>query len=109
LPVLLDVLERDIRAFTASKLKMSEVYVGVLRKLQAKATFELAYANRQTNKLGIRIHSEARTKSGLKAQYNCRGYQHDIHMLWDLVKAEIEVRLAAYLRINLDGPLEGYS
>jgi hypothetical protein len=102
LPVLMDVLERDIGTLNTLKLKMPAIYVRTLRAIQKQVAGELAESHKEMKRLGVRIYGEERTKAGLAAQYLCRGYHHDILLLWDLVKADIEVRLAAFFHLDLD-------
>jgi hypothetical protein len=102
LPVLMDVLERDIGTLNTLKLKMPAIYVRTLRAIQTRVAGELSAAHKGMRGLGIRIYGEERTRAGLTAQYLCRGYHHSILLLWDLVKADIEVRLAAYLNLDLE-------
>jgi hypothetical protein len=98
----MDVLERDIGTLNTLKLKMPAIYVRKLRAIQSRVSGELSTGHKEMRRLGIRIYGEERTKAGLAAQYLCRGYHHSILLLWDLVKADIEVRLADYLNLDLE-------
>jgi hypothetical protein len=93
LPIVLDVLAHDIRVLQGSAAKMNGLYVKYLNSLQDKTSLELFHLRRQLNKQGIKVFRQERAKTGLEAEYLCRGYQHSFMMLWSVVKAEVEVTL----------------
>lgn len=101
LPVILDVLERDVRTLEAVNLKMRSVYVRNLRAVQDIVTEELSRNRRRLKECGIRVYEENRTAQELQAGYVCRGYHRRFSMLWSLVKAEIERRLSVYLDVDV--------
>ncbi len=101
LPVLLDVLERDMKLFKTMPLKMPEVYIQILHRVQDQAMIDLVEIRRQLKAHGMRVYDQKRTHLGMNAEYLCRGYHHRFSMLWNVVKAEIEQRLRAYLQMKL--------
>lgn len=93
LPIVLDVLAHDIRVLQGSAAKMNGLYVKYFNTLQDRASLELFHLRRQLHKQGIKVFRQERAKTGLEAEYLCRGYQHSFMMLWSVVKAEVEVTL----------------
>lgn len=101
LPIILDVLERDVKVLETAQLKMSVIYVKTLRCIQDKVIADLVLLRKRLRECGIKIYEQHRTQSGIEAEYLCRGYHHTFSMLWGLVKAELEKRLSVYLDIDL--------
>lgn len=101
LPVVLDVLERDIRAMDTMKLKMPLIYIRSLRRLQDRATSDMAVLRGKLKSRGIRVYDQRRTEERLEADFLCRSYHRKCSMLWGLVKSEVERKLVSYLELNL--------
>ncbi|CAM4418192.1 hypothetical protein U9M73_08690 [Paenibacillus phoenicis] len=101
LPVLLNVLERDMKALGTVKLKMDVVYVRALRTAQDLITADLTLLRKKMRDRGIKVFEQQRTELGIEARYLCRGYQHRFSMLWSLVKAELNQYLSKYLNVDL--------
>lgn len=101
LPLLLDVLERDIKALGTVKLKMDRVYIKILRSAQDLITTDITLLRRKMRGRGIKVYEQRRTELCIDAHYLCRGYQHRFSMLWGLVKAELYKYLSQYLNIGL--------
>jgi len=100
LPVILDVLEKDIHALQPLPLKMPELYIQVLRRAQDQASRDLSRLRRELGKRGVKIYDQRRTTQGIEASYVCRGYHYRFSMLWGLVKAEVAQRLSVYLGLD---------
>jgi hypothetical protein len=100
LPVMIDVLEKDIHTMNTVGLKMPRIYISSLRMIQKTVLTRQHLLKNELRSRGIKIFEQQRTKASLQAQYQCRGYQHRMELLWDIVKAEIEVKLAAHLPID---------
>ncbi|WP_019533674.1 hypothetical protein [Paenibacillus ginsengihumi] len=105
LPMLLDVLERDIQALGTVKLKMDVVYVKALRSAQNVITADIALLRKRMRGRGIKVYEQQRTEWGIEARYLCRGYHHSFSMLWGLVKAELSQYLSKYLNVDLRSSL----
>ncbi len=101
-PVLMDVLERDMHTLETLELKMPQVYISSLRRTQQQINADLVHVRRHLRDRGIKIYEMKRTSRSLEARYVCRGYHHHFSMLWSLVRAEVESRLAAYMQLPLD-------
>lgn len=89
LPILLDVLERDIKTLGTVKLKMDVIYVKVLRSAQDLITSDVTMIRKKMRGRGIKVYEQQRTESCIEAHYLCRGYHHRFSMLWGLVKAQL--------------------
>ncbi|WDZ64115.1 hypothetical protein MF628_08255 [Paenibacillus polymyxa] len=50
---------------------------------------------------GIKVFEQHQLEDCITAKYLCRGYTHDVRLLWSKVKSDIEVRLAEYLGVDL--------
>ncbi|GAB6929761.1 hypothetical protein JCM10914A_37440 [Paenibacillus sp. JCM 10914] len=100
LPLVLDVLEQDIH-----RMKPSGISPDYLQHLQAvqKMTFtKLAALKRSCRARGIAILNTQRRQHSIHIRYRCRGYQHDMELMWDFVRADIQIRLAEILHISLE-------
>jgi hypothetical protein len=100
LPIILDVLERDIQLLQTVPLKMPTVYIQVLRGLQDQVTADLVKLRRQLREHGMKVYDQHRTKISADAEYLCRGYHYKFSMLWGVVRSEVEERLRSYLHIE---------
>lgn len=101
LPILLDVLERDITAIGKVKLKMDVIYEKTLRQAQDQIIADVSMLRKNLRERGIKVYEQQRTKLYVEARYLCRGYHHNFSMLWGLVKAELYKYLSMYLHIDL--------
>jgi len=100
LPVVLDVLERDIRALDTIKLKMPVVYMRSLRRVQNLACMDMADLRGKLRIRGIRVLDQRRTKERLEADFLYRSYRRKCSMPWGVVKAEVERKLGDYLELG---------
>lgn len=97
LGIVMRILDHDIRAIGASRMKLPRFYESLLRGMQDRVLLDMANIRRQFREWGIRVYEEKRERDGLHAQYVCRGYHHQFFMLWGFVKAESERVLKGYL------------
>ncbi|WP_314585997.1 hypothetical protein [Paenibacillus terrigena] len=102
LPIVLDVLERDMQTLGMAPLKMPTIYVRNLQQVQRQVHEDLVRIRKQLRAHGLKVYEEKRTKSGVEVLYVCRGYHHTFSMLWSLIKAEIERYLSEYMNVDLD-------
>jgi len=102
LPIVLDVLERDIKGISSAELKMAKVYIKVLELAQKQVHEDLVRVRKQMKTHGIKVYEENRSKINVEVKYICRGYHHTFSLLWSLVKAEIETYISGYLNVNLE-------
>ncbi|WP_229522705.1 hypothetical protein [Paenibacillus farraposensis] len=52
-------------------------------------------------KRGIKVLEQHELEDGITAKYLCRGYVHVARILWGKVKSDTEVRLVAYLGVDI--------
>ncbi len=76
LPILLDVLERDIQILKIVQLKMASIYVGALQHVQDKVMTDLAILRKRLREHGIKVFEQQRGALSVQAGYLCRGYEH---------------------------------
>lgn len=101
LPILLKFLEKDIETIQNLKLYMSLVYVTNFKFAQREAIKEMNLLGKQMRIRGIKIISQQQFHEGLHAEYLCRGYQHEMTLLWSFIKAQVAIKLSEYLKVNL--------
>jgi len=99
---MLDVLEYEVNKLQmAAGLKMASIYIRKLRDIQQHLPHELHLLQRELRTSGIRILATKRFKGRIEAHYVCRGYEHEMILLGDIVRAEIEIKLAAQFGVDL--------
>lgn len=91
------IIDHDIRVIHKSSMKLPRLYETVLRAVQDNVLLDMADYRRQFRKRGIKIYEELQEKEGLLAKYVCRGYHHQIYMLWEFIKVECERVLKQYM------------
>ncbi|CAM2814183.1 hypothetical protein PASE110613_02250 [Paenibacillus sediminis] len=99
--IILDVLERDIHTLHSLALKMPDLYIRSLRRIQNEVTLRLTDVRKLMRLKGIKVYEEVRTKTGIEASYLCRGYHLRFTMMWSFIKAEVQSELSRYLGIQL--------
>lgn len=101
LPVLLDVLELNIKKMKASNFKLQRLFELQLRTIQNQIIKDQLSVRQKMRKRGIKIIEENRTSDSLSANFQCRGYVESFTLLWGKVKADSEVMLADYLNVDI--------
>jgi len=91
------IIDHDIKVIYKSTIKLPRLYETVLRAVQDNVLLDMADCRRQFRKSGIKIYEELQEKDGLLAKYVCRGYHHQIYMLWEFIKVECERVLRQYM------------
>lgn len=99
LEMALRVIEHDVKAISISKIKLPRLYESMLRAVQDRVLLDMADHRKMFRKSGIKIYEELQEKDGLLAKYVCRGYHHQMFMLWGFVKVECEQVLKKYMSI----------
>lgn len=98
-PIILDVLEYDIKQIKDSKQKMQHVYAAQLRMLQQYVLEDIKVVKRAMIKRGIKIIEEGKTATGYKATYMCRGYRGDVAYLSSWIKSMVTVRICEMMNV----------
>lgn len=103
--LLLDVLERDIRTLDTLQLKMPEVYILSLTRIQNDVLKEMLTLRKQMRTRGVKVLEEKRQVDGIETQYLCRGYSQRFYMLWTFARNEVKKELSRHLDMDLTQPL----
>ncbi|MBD8839643.1 hypothetical protein MHB85_20825 [Paenibacillus sp. FSL K6-4396] len=98
--LLLDVLERDIRTLDTLLLKMPEVYILSLTRLQNEVLKEMLGLRKQMRTRGVKVLEETRGKDGIETVYMCRGYTQRFYMLWTFARNEVKKELSRHLQMD---------
>ncbi|MDP9699640.1 hypothetical protein SAMN05720606_112170 [Paenibacillus polysaccharolyticus] len=99
--LLLDVLERDIRTLDTLLLKMPEVYILSLTRIQNEVLQEMLGLRKQMRTRGVKVLEETRGKDGIETVYLCRGYGQRFYMLWTFARNEVKKELSRHLQMDL--------
>jgi len=100
-PIILSILERDIKKLQEVDLKIPMVYIGYLRKVQDSITQEMTELRKEMRKLGIKIYEDNKTEGGREYKVKCRGYQHTFGLFTDNIRTKVITRLCEILDIDL--------
>ncbi|MCR8659085.1 hypothetical protein [Paenibacillus endoradicis] len=99
LEMILRIIDHDVKAIGLSQIKLPRLYESMLRAIQDRVLLDMADHRRMFRKGGIKIYEELQQQDGLLAKYVCRGYHHQIFMLWGFVKVECERVLKKYMSV----------
>ncbi|WP_336763676.1 hypothetical protein [Paenibacillus sp. USHLN196] len=99
--LLLDVLERDIRTLDTLLLKMPEVYILSLTRIQNNVLKEMLGLRKQMRTRGVKVLEEKREADGIETLYMCRGYWQRFYMLWTFARNEVKKELSRQLQMDL--------
>ena len=91
------IIDHDIKVISLSQIKLPRLYETMLRAVQDRVLLDMADYRRMFRKSGIKIYEELQQQEGLLAKYVCRGYHHQLYMLWGFVKVECERVLKQYM------------
>ncbi|OMF76639.1 hypothetical protein [Paenibacillus glucanolyticus] len=102
LPVVMDVLQNNMDKIESSDLKMQALFAAHLSSLSDKVNRELYDVRQEMRKRGLKVYEERRSEKGISAKYLCRGYNHEMNLLWGLVKSETETKIADLLGVDIE-------
>jgi hypothetical protein len=100
-PIVLDVLERDMKIMLETKMKMADIYTLKFKSVMNAITKDAYEIRQQLRKRGIKVYEQNRTETKLDAKYLMRGYHFEFSMLWTLVKTEVQLMLCKYLEVDI--------
>lgn len=101
LPLILTVTERDLLLLKQSNLKLKPAYIAFYQTMADDIHMELVHVRRSIKEAGIRVYHIEQHHSGIRCDYDYRGYHGEFGMLRSYVKAEIGAALTKYLRSRL--------
>ncbi|MGV6935889.1 hypothetical protein ACWA2B_10280 [Paenibacillus sp. CMM36] len=102
LPYVLDVLELNLKKIKQSDLKMKELFVLYLEGLQSRVLMDLKVVRQKMRQRGIKVFDGVRSDKDLVTEYLCRGYTHTMRFLWSKIRRDVEVRIAAYMEVDMN-------
>jgi hypothetical protein len=97
LPIVLTVLERDKKVIEKSELKTKYPYIEAINTAMRRITKELGKINEQMQRKNLRVPKQVQTDFGIECIFWRKGQTDIFQMNWDLVRAETEIRMIAYI------------
>jgi hypothetical protein len=101
-PVMLDEIQNDIEKIKRINLKLDLLFVVSLQNIQNRICKDNRALKTMLRERGIRIYDERRTSLGIEAEYKCRGYHHQLSLLWSVIRADILQKASHYMNITLE-------
>jgi len=101
LPILLRFLEQDIATLDNLQLNLSLVVVANFKTEHRNTLKEIATLKKQLWKCGIKVIEREETDISLTAKYLCRGFNHEMNLLWSFVRAQIAIKFSGDLKVDL--------
>jgi len=99
-PMILTAFDRDLKVVEQT-MKSPGPYIDVINNAMDRASLLLYEIRREFRKRGIKVFDVQQDKDGVRAEYRCRGYVGTIRMLWSLISSEANVRMRAYLGLDV--------
>lgn len=94
LPILLDMLARDIEELSLHQNKLIyNLVIFYLKRIEVHIHLELKGLRSKMRQQQIRVLSTTMNALGVEVEYKVRGYIHHFKMLRSLVKAELMILL----------------
>lgn len=100
-PLVLDVLERDMKIMKETKMKMADIYALKFKSVMNAITKESYEIRQQLRKRGIKVYEQKKTETKYEAKYLMRGYHFDFSILFTLAKTEVQLMLCKYLEVDI--------
>lgn len=101
-PVMLDEIQNDIEKIKRINLKLDLLFVVSLQNIQKRIFKDNRALKTMLRERGIRIYDERLTSLGIEAEYKCRGYHHQLSLLWSVIRADILQKASHYMNITLE-------
>ncbi|MNP55888.1 hypothetical protein D3C76_1505670 [compost metagenome] len=98
--MILSAFERD-KKLAEQTFKTPRPYLTLIGNAIKRVEDDHREVRRMFRLHGLKVYEERRTESGIHARYLCRGYHHEITLLWPLVKAESSVLMEKYLGLDI--------
>ncbi|MCR8843062.1 hypothetical protein NQ117_05170 [Paenibacillus sp. SC116] len=101
LPMVLTVLDRDAKLIAnAGLLRSPEPYVDAITNAMNRVSEDLRDVRRQFRSRGIKVFEEVREVKSVNVRYLCRGYEHSMTLLWELVGKDVKERIREYFGLT---------
>jgi len=98
--MLKSALDHDIEVIDKSELKQSKVYCAVLQSVQSRLIRDIAKLLRHMRSRGIKVSEINKKTQCVKVNYFCRGYKHQMNILWKIFNPALERLLGRYIQAN---------
>jgi len=95
LPIMFDLLEKDMQLMKGCYLKMGDLYSHQLHRIQTSVLTQQYALRKEMRERQLKIVQVEQDPFFIRVSYTCRGYQHQMKLLLEVIDANIEVRLAA--------------
>jgi len=95
-PLILDLLERDLKVMNILQLRMLPVPVGTFRQAQELIMKDIAALRKSIRLQGVKLYEERRAEKGLEITFVCRGDHRHVHLPWNQVRGEVVRKLGHY-------------
>lgn len=102
MPFMLDVFQDNIQKMKDSQLRFGELFVLQLEDLMNRVSQEHAVIRQELRKRGIKVFNQERSNGELRAEFMCRGYKGRKVILMARVKAELQMKIADYLNVDVE-------
>ncbi|WPS85700.1 hypothetical protein SMD22_01185 (plasmid) [Brevibacillus halotolerans] len=96
LNLLLTKLEKDKTIIGQTPIKIVGPYLVMINDTMERVTKDVSSLNKILRNRGIKIYDPHHLELYIKISFLCRGYQDSIVLYWELVRAELEIRLNKY-------------
>jgi hypothetical protein len=100
-PVMLDVIQSDMEKVSGVGIRLDLLIIASLKQVQVQLFKDHHTLKVELRQRGIKIITDRRTALGIEAEYLCRGYQHQLSLLWGVVRTEILQKASDSLNISL--------
>ncbi|MBO9597219.1 MAG: hypothetical protein J7559_05290 [Cohnella sp.] len=101
IPVMLDYLQSDIDTARKAGFKLDLILVRGLQKVLDDLINEHYELRKALRERGIKLFPEKRTRAGVEAAYLCRGYEHQLTLLWGTLRTEALRKASEYTGVKL--------
>ncbi|WP_028561486.1 hypothetical protein [Paenibacillus pinihumi] len=98
LPIMLSVVDKNCREIEASAYSLKRLYVMASNVLLTRIHQDLARVKRELKNRSIKVFEDERVDSALHYHFICRGYENQFAMLRDVIRTEMSVRMAKYIK-----------
>ncbi|GGG12796.1 hypothetical protein [Paenibacillus abyssi] len=98
LPMMLSIVEKNCREVESSTYSLKRLYVTASNVLMNRIHADLARVRKELKQRNIKVFEDERIDSAVHYHFVCRGYEDKFAMLRDVVRAEMSVRIAKYVR-----------
>ena len=95
-PLILDLLERDLKVMNILQLRVLPVPASTFRQAQGMIMTDIAAMRKSIRLQGVKLYEERRAEKGLEITFVCRGDRRHVHLPWNQVRGEVVRKLSHY-------------